>query len=85
LPFLLAGKVAVAAISQGGLMVRADPALADRLRATANARSIEMKGRAVQGWLHVKGDDLYTERQLAQWIAVGTATVTRAPVERSNR
>jgi hypothetical protein len=51
----------------------------------ANARPMQMKGRAVQGWLHVEGDDLHTEHQLAQWIAIGTATATSAPAKRPHR
>src|SRR5262245_34085541 len=66
LSFLVAGKIAVAASSQGGLLVRVDPACADRLLATTNARSMERKGRAIQGWLHVDGDDLRTKRQLTK-------------------
>lgn len=85
LAFLVAGKIAVAASSQGGLMVRIDPAHADRLLATTDARPMEMKGRTIQGWLHVDGDDLHTERQLAQWIAMGTATARSAPTKRPNR
>lgn len=85
LAFLVAGKMAVAASGQGGLLVRVDPARADRLLATTNARPMEMKGRAVQGWLHVDGDDLRTKRQLAQWIAIGTATARSAPAKRPNR
>jgi TfoX/Sxy family transcriptional regulator of competence genes len=74
LAFLVAGKIAVAASSQGGLLVKVDPARADRLLATTNARPMEMQGRAIHGWLHVDGDDLRTKRQLTQWIAVGTVT-----------
>jgi len=85
LAFLVAGKVAVAASSQGGLVVRVDPAGADRLLATTNVRPMQMKGRAVQGWLHVEGDELRTEHQLARWIAIGTATARIAPAERPNR
>jgi TfoX/Sxy family transcriptional regulator of competence genes len=85
LAFLVAGAIAVAASSQGGLLVRVDPARADRLLATTNARPMQMKGRAVQGWLHVDGDDLRTEHQLAQWIAIGTATATSAPAKRPHR
>ena len=85
LAFLVAGKIAVAASSQGGLLVRVDPTRADRLLATTNARPMEMKGRAIHGWLHVDGDDLRTKRQLTQWIAVGTATAASAPTKRPNR
>jgi hypothetical protein len=85
LAFLIAGKVAVAASGQGGPVVRVDPARADRLLATTNAQPMEMKGRAVQGWLHVDGDDLRTKPQLPQWIAIGTATATSAPAGGLNR
>jgi TfoX/Sxy family transcriptional regulator of competence genes len=85
LAFLVARKIAVAASSHGGLLVRVDPARADRLLATTNAQPMEMKGRAIHGWLHVDGDDLRTEHQLAQWIAVGTATAGSAPAKRSSR
>ncbi|TCP53064.1 TfoX/Sxy family transcriptional regulator of competence genes [Tamaricihabitans halophyticus] len=73
LAFLVAGKMAVAA-SHGGLMVRVDPARADQLLASTNARPMEMKGRAIRGWLEVGGENLRTKRQLANWIAIGTAT-----------
>lgn len=85
LAFLVAGKIAVAASSQGGLLVRVDPARAHLLLATTKARPMEMKGRVIGGWLHVEGDDLRTGRQLAQWIAVGTATAANAPAKRPKR
>jgi TfoX/Sxy family transcriptional regulator of competence genes len=85
LAVLVAGKIAVAASSQGGLMVRVDPAHTDHLLATTNARPMQMKDRAIQGWLHIDGEDLRTKRQLTQWIAVGTTTATRAPAKRPHR
>lgn len=85
LAFLVDGKIAVAASSQGGLLVRVDPARTDHLLATTNARPMEMRGRAIQGWLHVDGDDLRTKRQLVQWIAVGTTTATIMPATGANR
>lgn len=75
LAFLVAGKLAVAASGQGGLLVRVDRVRAQHLLATTNARPMQMRGRAVQGWLHIDRDDLRTERQLAKWIAIGTSTV----------
>ena len=82
LGFLVAGRMAVAASSQGGLLVRVDPARADRLLATTDARPMRMKGREIRGWLHVDGADLRTERQLAPWIAIGTAAAANAPAKR---
>ncbi|GAA5176337.1 hypothetical protein GCM10023321_84490 [Pseudonocardia eucalypti] len=82
LGFLVAGRMAVAASSQGGLLVRVDPARADDLLATTDARPMRMRGRVVRGWLHVDGDNLHTEQQLAQWIAIGTAAAANAPAKR---
>jgi TfoX/Sxy family transcriptional regulator of competence genes len=79
LGFLLAGKMAVAASSQGGLLVRVDPVRSEHLLATTNARPMEMNGRAIRGWLRVDGDALRTKRQLAKWIAIGTAAVRNGP------
>lgn len=79
LAFLVAGRLAVAASGQGGLLVRVDPAHADRLLAAGTAAPMQMKGRAVRGWLHIDGDHLRTKRQLAKWIAIGTTTATSIP------
>lgn len=84
LAFLVAGKIAVAC-GDGGLMVRADPARVDRLLATTNAQPMEMKGRALRGWLHVNDEDLRTKRQLSKWIAVGTAAASDAPATEVHR
>lgn len=85
LAFLVTGKIAVAASSQGGLLVRVDPARTDHLLTTTNARPMQMRSRVIQGWLHIDGDDLRTTRQLAQWIAVGTTTATTTPATGENR
>jgi hypothetical protein len=42
---------------------------------------MEMKGRAVRGWLRIDGDDLRTKRQLAKWIAIGTSTAMSMPTK----
>ena len=49
LGFMLAGHMVVAASGQGGLLVRVDPADADRLVDTTDARPMEMRGRAMRG------------------------------------
>lgn len=72
LAFLIRGNMAVAASGQGGILVRVDPAESDTLMATTNARRMEMRGRAMQGWLLVDSDDIRTERQLAKWVGLGT-------------
>ncbi|NUU26120.1 MAG: TfoX/Sxy family protein [Streptomycetaceae bacterium] len=85
LGFLIEGKMAVAASSRGGLLVRAEPAQADRLLATTDAQPMEMRGRVMRGWLHVDIDSLRTKRQLARWIAVGTAGAAAARATGPNR
>ncbi|ORW07747.1 TfoX/Sxy family protein [Mycobacterium kyorinense] len=79
LAFLVAGKLAVAASGQGGLLVRVDPARVDRLLATGTAQPMQMKGRSVRGWLRVDGDHLRTQRQLARWIGIGITSAERIP------
>ena len=60
LAFLIGGNMAVAASSQGGVLVRVDPAQSGVLVATTNARLMEMRGRRIQGWLRVDPNDVRT-------------------------
>jgi TfoX/Sxy family transcriptional regulator of competence genes len=82
LAFLIGGNMAVAASGQGGLMVRVDPAKSASLVAKTNARLVEMRGRAMQGWVRVDIDDLRTKRQLAKWVNLGTLYVRSLPAKR---
>lgn len=61
---LVAGNMAVAASGQGWLLVRVDPATSDTLLATTTARPMEMRGRAMRGWLRVDAADVRTARGL---------------------
>ena len=72
LAFLVGGKLVVAASGQGGLLVRVDPIRSDEVAATTNARPMEMRGRAIAGWLRVDAEDVHTKRQLAKWVELGT-------------
>jgi|SRR5436190_13970748 len=81
LAFLIAGNMAVAASGQGGLLVRADPAQSDKLVATSSARPMEMRGRAMQGWLRVASDDVRTKRQLSKWVTLGARTARALPAK----
>ena len=73
LAFLVAGHMAVAASSSGGLMVRVGPDDADALVARTPARPMEMKGRTMTGWLLVDIDSLRRRAQLARWVERGVA------------
>jgi TfoX/Sxy family transcriptional regulator of competence genes len=82
LAFLMGGNMAVAASGQGGVLVRVDPAESDRLVATTKARPMEMRGRAMQGWLRVDSDDVRTTRQLAKWVELGKTYARSLPAKK---
>ncbi len=81
LAFLIGGNMAVAASGQGGVMVRVDPASSDSLVAKSKARPVEMRGRAMQGWLRVDAEHLRTKPQLAKWVKVGTTYARSLPAK----
>lgn len=70
LAFLLNGNMAVAASGQGGLMVRCDPAESAALRAEG-AEPMEMRGRAMTGWLRVSDEAVSDDEVLGRWVGVG--------------
>jgi hypothetical protein len=81
LAFLVGGNMSVAASGQGGLMVRIDPEDTDALLAKPHARSFEMRGREMQGWLRVDPKGLRTKRQLAPWVTRGLAYARSLPAK----
>jgi len=79
LAFLIRGNMAIAASSEGGAMVRVDPAQSDALVATTKATLMNMRGRDMPGWLRVSSDDLCTDDQLAPWVEMGTGYARSLP------
>jgi hypothetical protein len=79
LAFLIAGHMAVAASGRGGLMVRVDPDKGDDLMAKSNAQPMEMRGRAMSGWLRVDTDDVRQKRQLVTWVKRGVSYAKSLP------
>lgn len=71
LSFMLGDKMAVAADSKGGLLVRVDPVSMDRLIATTAAESMDMGSRTMVGWVHVPAEALRTKRDLTTWVRRG--------------
>ena len=71
LAFLLGGNMAVAASGNGGLMVRVDPDQGDELLQTTPAEPMEMRGRAMTGWLRVPDDALADDAELEEWVRRG--------------
>jgi TfoX/Sxy family transcriptional regulator of competence genes len=83
LAFLIRGNMAIAASSEGGAMVRVDPAQSDALVAATKATPMNMRGREMPGWLRVSSDDLRTDDQLAPWVEIGTGYAARYRPSRS--
>ena len=77
LAFMVAGKIAVAAIA-GGLLVRVGAARAEHVLKTTAAQPMEMGGRTMRGWVHVHGEHVSSRRQLADWVDIGIAAATSA-------
>jgi TfoX/Sxy family transcriptional regulator of competence genes len=80
LAFLLDGKMALAASSRGGLMVRVGAEAAEKALSRTHARAIDMRGRTMTGWVYVEPPGLRTKRSLASWVGQSVAfTRTLAP------
>jgi hypothetical protein len=79
LAFLIGGNMAIAASSQGGAMIRVDPKQSDALMATTTATLVEMRGRAMPGWLRVSSGDLRTDDQLSPWVERGIGYARSLP------
>ena len=78
LGFMVDGHMAVAASSEGSLMVRADPADAASW-VSEHVRPMEMRGRPMAGWLLVDREALGTDEQLQLWVDRGTGYVRTLP------
>ena len=68
LAFLVDRKLAVAASGRGGVLARVDPAHQDRFTRGAHVEAFVMRGRPMEGWLHVAPDAVRTTRQLRTWV-----------------
>ncbi|WP_127129935.1 TfoX/Sxy family protein [Georgenia sp. SYP-B2076] len=79
LAFLLNGHLAVGASGQGGLLLRVDPALTESLVDEPHVRRMEMRGRAMDGWLHIDTAAARTEEALRRWVAQGVAYTRSLP------
>jgi TfoX/Sxy family transcriptional regulator of competence genes len=81
LAFLIDGNMAVATRGGGGggLMVRVDPADAERLLAGTGTQRMEMTGRPMQGWLLIDAQAIRTQRQLDRWVRIGVRRARSLP------
>ena len=71
LAFLVNGNMAVSASSQGGVLLRVDPAQTESFVDHEHVRRFKMRGREMNGWLHVDVDVLKTDDELRRWVDHG--------------
>ncbi len=80
LAFLIAGNMAIAAGSGGGLMVRVDPADSESLLRQGAERMV-MNGREMAGWLLVPNAGVLDGGALQRWADVGVSYARTLPAK----
>lgn len=73
LAFLIDGRMAVSASSQGGLLLRVDPAQTGSLLSEPHVRRFQMRGREMNGWLRVDAVGLEDGEALERWVGRSVA------------
>ena len=79
LAFLIDGKMAVSASSQGGLLLRVDPSLTEGLVSEPSIRRFVMRGREMDGWLRVDAEMVDTDHELRRWVSRGVTYARSLP------
>lgn len=79
LAFLVGGNMAVSASSQGGLLLRCDPEDTDLMVHEPGVSRFAMRGREMDGWLHVEPEAVGTDADLERWVAVGVRYARSLP------
>ncbi len=82
LAFLVGGHLAIAASSEGGALVRVDPAESDDLVDSTPAEVAVMRGRPMTGWLRVQDEHLVDDQDLLAWVSRGSAYAGSLPPKR---
>lgn len=71
LAFLIAGNMAVAASSAGGLMLRCHPDTCTALVDNEHIEPMLMRGRPMAGWLRLDREVLDADADLARYVRFG--------------
>ena len=79
LAFLVDGNMAVAASSNGGLLLRVDPRDTEALVQQDEVDRFVMRGRSMDGWLDVRSDAVPTEAALRAWVVRGLTYARTLP------
>jgi len=79
LGFMIHGNMAVAASSQGGLLLRVDPAETAQLLEHEHASPFQMQGRPMSGWLHVAAAAADDDAEFGRWVRLGIERAKALP------
>jgi TfoX/Sxy family transcriptional regulator of competence genes len=79
LAFLVHGHMAVSVSGQGGLMLRVEPAQTGSVVQAEGVARVEMRGRAMDGWVRVDPSVVSSDDELARWAQVGVAYARSLP------
>ena len=79
LAFMIGGNMAVAASSNGGIIVRVDPAEGPELAATTPAELMVMRDKPMPGWLRLAPEDVMDDEALAPWVERGATYALSLP------
>jgi hypothetical protein len=79
LAFMIGGNMAISSSSNGGILVRVDPADGPQLADTTAAQLMEMRGKSMPGWLRVAAADVADDEALAPWVERGAAYAASLP------
>ena len=79
LAFMIGGNMAVAASSNGAIIVRVDPHESADAVATTPAQLMEMRGKTMAGWLRVAAEDVADDAALAPWVERGATYAGSLP------
>jgi len=79
LAFMIGGNMAIAASSNGGIIVRVDPAESEELIVSTPARLLEMSGKTMHGWLRLAHEDVADDEALAPWVERGAVYAASLP------
>ena len=79
LAFLVNGNMAISASGRGGILLRCDPAETAGLVEAEHVERFEMRGREMEGWLHVDAAAVSTEAELERWAGIGVAYARSLP------
>lgn len=79
LAFLVNGHMAVSASGHGGLLLRCDPEDTDLMVHEPGVSRFVMRGREMDGWLHVGPEAVGSDADLERWTAVGVTYARSLP------